>query len=206
MSASALPIKPPTVERGRPRKFDEDAVLTAAARVFWEKGYHAASIDDLCEATGLLRGSLYGAFGDKRGLLLAALARYGEGRIARLAESLDSPNPGRETIRQALLYYTRTASELNGPRACFISNTALELLPQEREVGALIEGIFRRMATLLAAAVSKAQANGLFVANHDEAVIGQYLLCSIQGLRILGKVYSEAELTPVVDLILCALG
>jgi TetR/AcrR family transcriptional repressor of nem operon len=205
MSVPSVAIKTPTVDRGRPRKFDEDAVLAAAARVFWEKGYHAASIDDLCEATGVLRGSLYGAFGDKRGLLLAALARYGEGRIKRLAESLESPNPNRETIRQALLYYTRTASDLNGPRACFISNTALELLPQEREVGALIEQIFRRMATLLAAAISRTQANGIFRRVLDEAVIGNYLLCSIQGLRILGKVYSEAELTPVVDLILRAL-
>lgn len=205
MSAADLPVKMPSADRGRPRKFDEDAVLAAAARVFWEKGYHSASIDDLCEATGVLRGSLYGAFGDKRGLLLAALARYGEGRIARLAESLESPEPGRETIRQALLYYTRTVSDLNGPRACFITNTALELLPQEREVGALIQQIFRRMATLLAAAVTRAQADGIFARGLDEATVGNYLLCSIQGLRILGKVYREEELTRVVDLILRAL-
>jgi TetR/AcrR family transcriptional repressor of nem operon len=192
-------------DRGRPRKFDEDAVLIAAARVFWEKGYHAASIDDLCEATGVLRGSLYGAFGDKRGLLLAALASYGEGRIARLAESLQSPEPSRETLRQALLYYTRTVSELNGPRACFITNTALELLPQEREVGALIQQIFRRMGGLLAAAVTRAQAAGIFARGLDEDTVGNYLLCSIQGLRILGKVYREEELTRVVDLILRAL-
>jgi TetR/AcrR family transcriptional repressor of nem operon len=193
------------VDRGRPRKFDEDAVLASAARVFWEKGYHAASIDDLCEATGLLRGSLYGAFGDKRGILLAALARYGEGRIARLAKSLESPHPSRETIRQALLHYTRTASELNGPRACFISNTALELLPQEREVGAVIEQIFRRMSALLAEAVVRAQKAGIFKRPFDERTVGTYLLCSIQGLRILGKVYGEAELTSVVELILRAL-
>ena len=205
MSTSAPPLKPPSSERGRPRKFDEDAVLAEAARVFWEKGYHAASIDDLCEATGVLRGSLYGAFGDKRGLLLAALARYGEGRITRLADSLASSEPGRETIRQALLYYTRTVSELNGPRACFISNTALELLPQEREVGAVIEQIFRRMGGLLGNAITRAQAAGIFSRGLDEAVVGNYLLCSIQGLRILGKVYGEAELTLVVDLILRAL-
>jgi TetR/AcrR family transcriptional repressor of nem operon len=205
MSASAPPVKTPSPDRGRPRKFDEDAVLTAAARVFWEKGYHAASIDDLCAATGVLRGSLYGAFGDKLGILLAALARYGEGRITRLAESLQSPNPSRETIRQALLYYTRTVSDLNGPRACFITNTALELLPQEREVGALIQGIFRRMEGLLSAAVTRAQADGVFARGLDEETVGSYLLCSIQGLRILGKVFGEAELTRVVDLVLRAL-
>ena len=198
MSKSSLPVKPPAADRGRPRKFDEDDVLAAAARVFWEKGYHSASIDDLCEATGVLRGSLYGAFGDKRGLLLAALARYGEGRIARLSESLES-------ARQALLYYTRTGSELNGPRACFITNTALELLPKEREVGVLIQQIFKRMATLLAAAVMRAQGDGISARDLDEVAVGNYLLCSIQGLRILSKVYGEEELTCVVDLILRAL-
>jgi TetR/AcrR family transcriptional repressor of nem operon len=205
MSAPTLPEKAATPDRGRPRKFNEADVLAAAARVFWEKGYHAASIDDLCAATGVLRGSLYGAFGDKRGLLLAALAKYGEGRITRLAESLQSSEPGRETLLQALLYYTRTVTDLNGPRACFISNTALELLPQEREVGALIQQIFRRMAGLLAAAVLRAQADGIFARGLDEEAVGNYLLGSIQGLRILGKVFREEELSRVVDLILRAL-
>ncbi len=57
-------------ERGRPREFDIDEVANSAAQVFWEQGYHATSIENLCNATGLLRGSLYGAFGDKHGLLV----------------------------------------------------------------------------------------------------------------------------------------
>jgi TetR/AcrR family transcriptional repressor of nem operon len=202
MSTPTLPQKATTPDRGRPRKFDEAEVLAAAARVFWAKGYHAASIDDLCEATGVLRGSLYGAFGDKRGLLLAALAHYGEGRIERLEESLQSSEPSRETLRQALLYYTRIITDLYGLRACFITNMALELLPQEDEVGALIQQIFRRMAGLLAAAVVRGQADGIFARGLDEETVGNYLLCSIQGLRILGKVFREEELSRVVDLIL----
>ena len=62
----------------RPRKFDEDDVIARAAAVFGRLGYTACSIDDLVEATGLQRGSLYKAFGSKRGLfekvLQAALA------------------------------------------------------------------------------------------------------------------------------------
>ncbi|MGE8331251.1 MAG: TetR/AcrR family transcriptional regulator, partial [Paraburkholderia nemoris] len=65
--------------RGRPREFDTDTVLASASQVFWNHGYHATSIDDLCKATGLLRGSLYGVFGDKHGIMLAALDHYAEG-------------------------------------------------------------------------------------------------------------------------------
>ncbi|MGQ7349700.1 DNA translocase FtsK [Quadrisphaera oryzae] len=60
----------------RPRSFEEGVVVDAAARCFTDLGYAATSVDDLVGATGLHRGSLYGAFGSKRGLFLAALARH----------------------------------------------------------------------------------------------------------------------------------
>lgn len=58
----------------RPRSFDVAVVLAAAGAVFRRLGYEAASVDDLVAATGLHRGSLYGAFGSKRGLFVATLA------------------------------------------------------------------------------------------------------------------------------------
>ena len=58
---------------GKP-KFDEAAVIAAAAGVFWRHGYTAASVNDLTEATGLSRSSLYQRFGDKDGLFREALA------------------------------------------------------------------------------------------------------------------------------------
>jgi len=82
-----------TGERGRPREFDIDEVALSASQVFWEQGYHATSIEALCKATGLMRGSLYGAFGDKRGLLAAAFDRYSERAVTRLKERLDADLP-----------------------------------------------------------------------------------------------------------------
>src|SRR6266853_366387 len=107
---STMPVHSPRQgvrsERGRPRKFDPEVAIMAAAKVFWDHGYHPTSIDDLCKATGLLRGSLYSAFGDKRGMLIAAFDRYAEKNLARLAESLNSAESSREVLRSALLYYT----------------------------------------------------------------------------------------------------
>src|SRR5262249_19249611 len=60
----------------RPRKFDEAQVLRAAMDQFWTAGYAGTSLDNLTEITGLGRGSLYGAFGDKRTLFLRALRDY----------------------------------------------------------------------------------------------------------------------------------
>ncbi|KJY64587.1 TetR/AcrR family transcriptional regulator [Bifidobacterium polysaccharolyticum] len=58
---------------GRKRSFDDDEVLARAREIFLEHGYEGTSIDALVKATGLLRGSLYGAFGSKRGMFVAAL-------------------------------------------------------------------------------------------------------------------------------------
>lgn len=62
---------------GRPRQFDESRAIDAAAAVFRQRGYAATSVDHLVEATGVHRGSLYGAFGSKRGLFLRVLDSAG---------------------------------------------------------------------------------------------------------------------------------
>jgi TetR/AcrR family transcriptional repressor of nem operon len=196
-----------TADRGRPREFDPSVAIEAAAKVFWDQGYHATSIEDLCDATGLLRGSLYGAFQDKKGMLLAAIDQYADKNLARLADSLSSPRPSREGLRIALLYYTRTATVLGSRHGCLVTNTALEMLPHDPDVAERVERIFRQMASLLAAAVIRGQAAGVFKANLDERAVGNFLLCVIQGFRVLGKIktYGEKDLAPVVDLVLMAL-
>src|SRR5260370_40679063 len=72
---------------GRTRSYDEETVLSGAMHAFRRKGYEAASIRDLEEATGLKGGSIYNSFGDKAGLFEAAFAHYNRvvlgGRITR---------------------------------------------------------------------------------------------------------------------------
>ena len=48
-------------------------LIEAARRAFAEKGYSAASMDDLTAEAGLTRGALYHNFGDKKGLLQAVI-------------------------------------------------------------------------------------------------------------------------------------
>jgi TetR/AcrR family transcriptional repressor of nem operon len=189
---------------GRPRQFDEDKVLLAAAHAFWQHGYHATSIDDICAATGLLRGSLYGAYGDKHGIFVASLNRYCEMRVARAEQSLAGP-ASREVLRRGLSYYFESALDISLARACFITNTALELVPQDREVAEVIDRTFRRMSTLWAEAAVRAREAGEFKTKLEKKEVGDYLFCVVQGLRVLGKIYRPDELSDVVDLALRAL-
>ena len=72
----------------RPRTFDEADVVEAARDQFWNRGYAATSVDDLTAATGLGKGSLYGAFGDKHSLFLRALDRYCVAAMDRVSAQL----------------------------------------------------------------------------------------------------------------------
>lgn len=58
----------------RPREFNENVVLAQSRKLFASQGFNGTSIDDLVKATGLLRGSLYKAFGSKRNLFELVLA------------------------------------------------------------------------------------------------------------------------------------
>jgi len=61
-------------------------LLAAGRKAFAEKGYAAASMDDLTAAVGLTRGALYHHFGDKLGLLAAVVAEV-DGEMAAKAKS-----------------------------------------------------------------------------------------------------------------------
>src|SRR5215475_2378797 len=76
---------------GRPRAFDADAALDQAMEVFWRHGYEGATIAQLTDAMGINPPSLYSAFGNKEGLLKAALDRYSAKRAAWMEGVLGAP-------------------------------------------------------------------------------------------------------------------
>src|SRR5947209_19787950 len=76
----------------RPPGFDRTQVLEAVERQFRKTGYAGTSLDDLCAVTGLGRGSLYAAFGDKHSLFMAAFGSYCERNESVLLQMLAGPD------------------------------------------------------------------------------------------------------------------
>ncbi|TXI12121.1 MAG: TetR/AcrR family transcriptional regulator [Rhizobium sp.] len=112
-------------KQGRPRAFDARAVIGQAREVFWDRGFSAASLDNLSAATKLNRPSLYGAFGDKEDLYLDALEGYREDSLDVLSKALDPALPLRENL--ARVYAEALKIYLHGEtaaRGCFLISTA----------------------------------------------------------------------------------
>lgn len=72
----------------RPKSFIPEEALEKAMHVFWDKGYEAASIQDLTEAMGINRFSLYDTFGDKHDLFLQCLDRYFDCVASKMSASI----------------------------------------------------------------------------------------------------------------------
>lgn len=171
----------------RPRAFDEDAALERALRVFWSKGYGAASMDDLCAATGLGRSSLYATFRDKRGLYLRALDRYEEASARRLNDVLTRPVPVREAVATFVAGLIDDIVAGPGRRGCFIGNCAAELAPGDRETAASVRRSLGRIEAAFRDALARARARGELADRVDPAAAARFLTAGIQGLRLVGK-------------------
>jgi TetR/AcrR family transcriptional repressor of nem operon len=83
---------------GRPRGFDEDEVVRAAAELFALHSYDGTSVDDLVNHLGVHRGSLYKTFGSKRGLYLRALRRHVDDDVTRLARAVAGAGDQAEAV------------------------------------------------------------------------------------------------------------
>ena len=178
---------------GRPREFDTDVALQAAIRQFSANGYHGTSITDLNKALGLTTGSIYKAWGDKRGLLMASLERYLELRNEAVATALAAAPNGLARIKALLLFYAETSSGETGRIGCLVIELAVELAAQDILLAdrlALQQATLRnRFETLL----SEAVADSSLRRQVDIKEAADILLVITQGMRLLGKTGTSPE-------------
>jgi len=162
--------KPPS-RRGRPRAYDPHEALASATRAFWRAGYSATSLDDLTEATGMNRPSLYGAFGDKRALYLAALDRYVERSKQAMGEALNGPTLAeslRSVYELALSYYLPADAP---PRGCFIIGTAAVESVKDEEIRTKLRESLHAFDRGLEMRIKRAKSDGELAPDADAAAL-----------------------------------
>ena len=121
----------------RPREFDESDVVAAARDEFWSRGYAATSVDDLTTVTGLGKGSLYGAFGDKHGLFLRALDDYiGTALDGVRAQLRDPRHSAYDRLARHIRAQARDIAADKSRRGCMMAKSAAELSATDDDRGA----------------------------------------------------------------------
>src|SRR6266852_4841272 len=123
---------------GRPRSFHTATVLQAIEEQFRATGYAGTSLDDVAAATGLGRGSIYAAFGDKHELFMSSLSEFCERTEARVAAALDgSDDTALERLHAFLLAQAEVGSGGTGT-TCMATKFVVELEEQDAEARARV--------------------------------------------------------------------
>ncbi|MBW5435269.1 TetR/AcrR family transcriptional regulator [Bradyrhizobium canariense] len=197
--------KPPTAatepkRRGRPRAYEPDIALGKALDLFRTQGFAATSLDDLSEATGMNRPSLYGAFGDKRELYIKSYQRYREEARASMVEIFRQEMPVRRRLERIF------ASALNiylsgetGPRGCFTVVTAASEAVGDPDIRAMVLDGLSELDKAFASCFRRAKEKGELPDSADPAVLAQLASATVHSIAIRSRArVSRKELEAIV--------
>jgi len=191
----------------RPRSFDETAVLRAARDKFWSSGYAGTKVDDIAAATGLGKGSLYGAFGDKHALFLRVYDDYCTEAAEGTRRALSGPdNEAYERLREHVLGIAEATAADRDRRGCLIAKSTAECAQHDEAIAARSERVFQELKDQLTDCIAAAQRAGDIAAGHDPAHLAGLLLAVNRGIEALGKGGSSpAELHTIAETALALL-
>jgi TetR/AcrR family transcriptional repressor of nem operon len=182
----------------RPREFDERMVLDAIRNTFWDRGYAATSVDDLVRATGLGKGSLYGAFGSKQEMFVRALREYCEGGLAYAERKMIGEDPG--TLRRMRGYVRGMVDLVAQRRGCLLAKAIAEFGGENGDVDVIVRDFYRRYENIFVRAIRQSQRAGEIGTDTDARRHARLLVAVLRGIESMGKGgVPEATLRSITD-------
>jgi len=174
------------------RQFNEEEALDRAMLLFWRRGYGATSMQDLAEATGVLRGSLYNAYGDKQSIFLLAFTRYRRNFMAQVRDALEQP-----TLAEALRAYlavsiramTLPEEERSGTRGCMSTKIAVDETARSEPIREALRGLLDELAGLLEARFAAAPEEAALA----PAAAARLLVTATRGMVVVERVYQDED-------------
>ncbi|CNF91679.1 TetR family transcriptional regulator [Mycobacterium tuberculosis] len=190
---------------GRPRKFEEGRAVEAAMRTFWADGYESTSTQELCEATGLGRSSIYNTFASKRELFLKALTHYMDDRTARLVQLMeDGGTPLRERLRTVLEW--AAAPDEDDPAGCLVVNATVEFGRHDADIAGRLERHRRQRFAVLKAAIEDGMRTGEIDDGKDAEALAHFVISTVSGIQVAARGGADrATLRGIADTAMLAL-
>lgn len=171
-----------STRRGRPPSFDHDAVVDAAMRAFWDRGFEGTSLSDLEAATGADRSTLYNSFGGKAGLYREAAGRY----VDLVEEHLFAPlTVGERGLEDIVDFFDRLGEQFDPgahPPGCLIVND-LTALDHDQ---AASDRYLDRLSDGLQTALQRAAASGEIDPSHVDE-LAEVLTAAVIGINTIAR-------------------
>jgi TetR/AcrR family transcriptional regulator, transcriptional repressor for nem operon len=174
------------------RQFDEQEMIATALDVFWRKGLHDATMQDLAAATGVQRGSLYNAYGDKEAIFQRAFDQYAGQLIDSCDQALAEGDDIAARLRNFLDLLIVNMTSGSPPRGCLTTRTALDGAISSAAVRQRVQGVLSRLEQLVGKAISSAPDKRL-AANANR--LARVVVTFTRGLAVMERAgYSRKQL------------
>ena len=191
----------------RTPEYDRSQVVDQAMAVFWERGYGKTSIGDLVTATGLKPGSLYAAFGSKKGIYLEVLEEYHRGFVVRIRDLARSGSAKMPAIRGLLQTIADDAVSGRDRRGCLSVNALLEMSTHDPDVAARLDTHNAGVRLAFADLFSAAQERGEIPEARDPMSLAAFLVSNIWGMRVMCKARADrSAMAAVIDGVMASMG
>ena len=159
--------------------------MLAAREQFWDAGYAGTSLEDLMRVTGLGKGSLYAAFGDKHQLFLRAVREYADTSVARLRERLAATPRALDALTAFVLAPVGNPDGVR--RGCLMANSTCELATVDDQLRDEAQRMYDLVTDEVAVGVRRATAEGDLPGGTDPDTFARTLLTAQQGLTYMGR-------------------
>ena len=175
--------------------------------VFWEKGYDGTSIQDLEDAMGLGRTSIYNAFGNKREIFNRILECYRESVLSALFEAMDNAPDIREGVRRLLNGALDIHFDEDHPGGCLVVLSILESGQHDAKSADSLAQTIHGLRAGLQQRLKKAQQGGGLPPDLDVSATATMIATTMSGLMVMGKAnFTRAMLRKTVNQVLRLLG
>lgn len=179
--------------------FDEAAVLDAAAREFRVHGFAETSTEQLCEAAGVRRSSLYNAFLSKDELFVRALQHYVD-TIGQLQAAIleDGAMPGADRLQSLIdlvISEEQEAATRGHAAGCMVVQSLMspDLRARDERVARILDRDLRQRTSLLEGAIRDGQIDGTVSRAIDPSDGAMLVSTVISGLRVTAQTGADAD-------------
>lgn len=171
----------------RHKEFDPEKTLDDVMRLFWKKGYTVTSVEDMVQHTGVSRYGLYGTFGGKHDVFMAALDRYANQIVPeKFLKPLQAPDAGLREVHEYFDILLQHAKNSEGIQGCLMCNTALEA-PEDEEAAGRVLAFFDLLHTAFKNALTNALNRKDLPLDTDVDKYADYLVGVVQGTAVLAR-------------------
>lgn len=154
---------------------------------FWLNGWRSTSMDMLAQATGLQKGSLQNAYGNKEGLFLLALSRYAGGMRDLIAQE-PADGGGLGAVRAYLHAILRRLTDPDCPRGCLTTMACMEFEALPPDAAAAVKAQIDGAVAALAEQFERDAEAGRLRRGIDPASLGVFVVGSARGMAVMSKI------------------